>query len=253
MLQEEGLYVLTSGRQWSQVRQQNGRAVSISYALGPEARLRKTALPPETRGTLMGICDQDFSPGRSDVDGFVRDVLYETQRLGYTGVLADWEGICQTRVAFLQRLEQALEEKQLPLFAPRPYGPHLSTARLVTPCCVSGGSLEEMLREQIDAFGAQRLAMDLTPMCQAFTLPCHYAHGRTLTPEQCRALLKQYGSSLFFSREMCVKYFTFMDENKQGNYVLFDDASTLQRKMQLCRSLGITTFFLVYADYLALT
>ena len=253
MLQEEGLYVLTSGREWSQVRRQNGRAVCISYALGDQGRLRRTALPPETRDTLMGICDQGFSPGRADAASFVRDVLYEIQRLGYTGVLADWEGICQTRVAFLQQLDQALAERQLPLYAPRPYAPHLSAARLVTPCCVTGGSLEEMLREQIGAFGAQRLAMDLTPLCQSFTLPCHYAHGQTLTPAQCRAKLQEYGSSLFFSREMCIKYFTYMDQERQVHYVLFDDASTLQRKIQLCRSLGISSFFLVYADYLALT
>ena len=47
--------------------------------------------------------------------------------------------------------------------------------------------------------------------------------------------------AVFFSRELCARYFTYMSRESGAHFVLFDDKDTLAKKLEVARSLGIST------------
>ena len=45
--------------------------------------------------------------------------------------------------------------------------------------------------------------------------------------------------SVFFSQELCARYFTYMSRESGGHFVLFDDGETLVKKMEVSQKLGV--------------
>ena len=81
----------------------------------------------------------------------------------------------------------------------------------------------------------------------SFPLPCPTGDGTPLTGEELDALMGRRQPVVFYSNDLCAKYFT-ATENGESRFVLFDDAGSLQRKIQLGRELGIGTGFLMYPE-----
>ena len=53
--------------------------------------------------------------------------------------------------------------------------------------------------------------------------------------------LEQLHPSVFFSHELCARYFTYMSRESGAHFVLFDDGATLRRKLEAAQSLSIRT------------
>ena len=65
--------------------------------------------------------------------------------------------------------------------------------------------------------------------------------------------LEQLHPSVFFSHELCARYFTYMSRETGAHFILFDDGESLEKKRTLAQELGISRFFLLYpeiADFL---
>ena len=58
-------------------------------------------------------------------------------------------------------------------------------------------------------------------------------------------------SSVFFSQELCAKYFTYMDRGS-ARFVLFDDDDTMRKKQEMLSAAGISRQFLLYPDAVSL-
>ena len=54
--------------------------------------------------------------------------------------------------------------------------------------------------------------------------------------------------SVFFSGELCARYFTYMNREGGAHFVLFDDGDTLRRKMEVARRAGIHTFLAAWPE-----
>ena len=52
----------------------------------------------------------------------------------------------------------------------------------------------------------------------------------------------------FFSIPLCTYYFTYIGDDSKPVFVLFDDAASLQRKLDIGAGLGISEAFFVYAE-----
>ena len=71
--------------------------------------------------------------------------------------------------------------------------------------------------------------------------------GRPLPVGELDSLMEREQPSVFYSSDLCAKYFTYTREG-ESHFVLFDDAATLRRKLQAGQSLGIETAFLMYPE-----
>ena len=65
--------------------------------------------------------------------------------------------------------------------------------------------------------------------------------------EELADLLERRQPAVFYSGDLCARYFT-TTENGESRFVLFDDAGTLRRKVQLGQEMGIGMGLLVYPE-----
>ena len=66
--------------------------------------------------------------------------------------------------------------------------------------------------------------------------------------EELAELLERRRPSVFYSGDLCARYFTTTAENGESRFILFDDADTLRRKIRLGQELGIGAGFLMYPE-----
>ena len=69
-----------------------------------------------------------------------------------------------------------------------------------------------------------------------------------LSPEQLARLMDRLEPAVFFSGELCARYFTYMSRETGAHFVLFDDEDTLRCKLEVARSLSIHTFLAPWAE-----
>lgn len=58
--------------------------------------------------------------------------------------------------------------------------------------------------------------------------------------------MEERSPSVFFSTELCAHYFTYMSRENGAHFVLFDDAGSIRKKLQVARQAGIRHGVLSY-------
>ena len=67
-----------------------------------------------------------------------------------------------------------------------------------------------------------------------------------LTREELKQRIEERSPSVFFSNELCAHYFTYMSKQNGAHFILFDDAGSIRKKLQIARSLDIEDAILAY-------
>ena len=113
---------------------------------------------------------------------------------------------------------------------------------------MTGGSLRQRLGEAVERYGAGRVALAVERTAADFFLPSPDGQGRPLTREELKARLEERSPSVFFSDELCARYFTYMNRQSGAHFVLFDDAGSIRKKLRLAEALGIDRALLCYPE-----
>ena len=207
----------------------------VAYRIGDDGKLWAAFLPPEVQGGFMMLEDPGTAPiPRPEIPA--RQIVQECLRRRFRGVIADFEAQpSRDRAALLRLLGQQLPADRQ-IFVPEAFGDILPRSTVLISTAISGGSLRQRLDDAIKRWGVRRVALDGARLQMDFTLPSPSGEGRSLSTEEfCRL---QQGRTVFFSPELCARYFTYYG-GEQAHFVLFDDADTLRRKEQLGASLGL--------------
>ena len=195
----------------------------------------------------MMMDDQGCGGGRGDPLPFCRQVARECAARGFQGVVADWDSPLTPALGRLARaLDQTMAEREWPLYLPEAYASHAPHARLLVSSALSGGSLQQRLQEAVERFGAARVALAVERVAEDFFLPSPTGQGMPLTREELRQRLEERAPSVFFSSELCAHYFTYMSRQNGAHFVLFEDAGSIRKKLQVARNLGISSAVLAY-------
>ena len=75
------------------------------------------------------------------------------------------------------------------------------------------------------------------------------AEGRALSAGEFRGILENRSPQSYFSAELCAKYFTYQDEERQVHFLLYDDPATAAQKIQAAAAQGYFAAFLLYRDW----
>lgn len=229
---------------------QYGRTLAhVAYRIGSGSTLLRQNLNLQTRGGLLSVSDREAQP-IGDPDALCAAVLRECGRRGYTGALLDFEEPPrQDRLEFAQRLGPALAAGRRTLYLPERYAQAAGNGAVVLVCtAISGGSLSQRLQEAADAHGgAPRLALDVQRLRMDFRLPARSGEGEPLDEEQLRQLMERESPSVFFSQELCARYFTYT-RDREIHFVLFDDADTISQKLRTGAGMGFTAAFLMWPE-----
>ena len=85
----------------------------------------------------------------------------------------------------------------------------------------------------------ERTAMD-------FFLPSPTGHGMELTRQELQERLDTLSPSVFFSSDLCARYFTYMSHQNGAHFVLFDDAVSIRHKLSVAQQLGLKTALMAF-------
>ncbi len=220
----------------------------VAYRIGPGARLLRTHLPADLRGGLM-VVDHSGFDGRGEALPVCQQIIRECGSRGFDGVILDWEDRSHPLLEqIVRRLATMLAHKGWPLYVTEPYAAASQQTRVIIPSALSGGSLLQRLREAIDCHGAHRVALGVQRTAEDFTLPAPDGCGKPLTRQQLAQRIAARGGNVFFSDELCAHYFTYMSRQSGAHFVLFDNAGSIRKKLQIAHHLGLCACILAWPE-----
>lgn len=215
----------------------------MAYRLGSGPHLFRASFPTAPRGGLMMIGEDRFD-GQGDAMIFCREVLRECQLKHFSGVVFDPESSpTPTLSRIIAGLGEQLSRRGLSYYLPEAYSNYSKTARIMIPSAISGGSLQERLTQAIDRHGAARITLCLDRSAEDFYLPAPHGTGHPLTRDELRRRIETVAPSVFYSKELCAHYFTYMSRDSGAHFILFDDVNSIHKKISLGEQLGIRSFF----------
>lgn len=219
----------------------------LTYRLGPGPHLFRADGGPLPRGGMMVVNDQGFG-GLGQTGPLCQEILRECQARGFSGAVLDFENRLPPLEQITAVLDEQFTRRGWTLLVPERYAPHAPHARVMISSALSGGSLQRRLEEALERFGESRTVLALEKRSEDFYLPSPTGSGQPLSPQELEELKQRLSPSIFFSSELCARYFTYMSRENGAHFVLFDDGDTLGRKLEVARQLGIHTFLAPWAE-----
>lgn len=239
-------YLIASPQEARPAAAQGCALAHAAYRIGQNSTLLRQSALLQAQGGLLLISDRG-APLIEDPAALCAAALRECARKSYSGVLLDFdEPPRQDRQCFAESLGRALAEKRKSLFLPVSYARSAADAFVLVETALSGGNLREHLQEHANRFG-RRIALDMERIRMDFLLPSRKGIGIPLTADSLAALIRQESPSVFFSPELCARYFTYT-RNGETHFVLFDDADTLKGKLRLGSEIGACAAFFVWSE-----
>lgn len=239
-----------------QTAQSPGLSVAcMAYRLGTGLRLLRVPLANDLRGGLLMLDDQGFDPTKPGYPGqFVREVLRELSARGFTGVIANWEGEQSNPLQQVTvRLGAALSQRKLSCYVPERWGKVVPSAKVLVSSAISGGTLRGRIARAGKTFGAERIVLAIERVAEEFLLPAPKGSGTPLSEAELNKRLSGLRPRIYFSPELCAHYFTCQGRDGRARFVLFDQKSSILKKVQLARTMQVSTCLLAYpevADFL---
>lgn len=220
----------------------------VAYRVGPESVLLRRGLLLQTKGGLLSVSDHE-APFIDNPESLRDAVLRECGRRNYAGVLLDFEEAPRRdRRAFIAALAPALSASRRTLYLPEGYAKDIPGAVALLCTAVSGGTFSQYLQDAVtQAGGAGRLALDVQRLRMDFRLPARSGEGEPLTQEALEALMERESPAVFFSQDLCARYFTYSRDG-EAHFVLFDDAGTLNQKLRLGAGMGFCAAFFMWPE-----
>ena len=239
-------YLLTPPHQVTQAQALGLPLAHMAFQLDRQGRLVQAG---SGQGGLMLVGVPEAPEGPADPGHAIREILALCTKRSFLGVILDLETPPTPYLArFIRGLEEGLAKARKGLFLPESYNAYSQRAFLFLSSALSGGSLEGRLKDAVEQYGPQRLTLSLHRTSRDFFLPSPDGQGRPISREELDRRIRQLEPRIFFSPQLCARYFTYMSRDTGAHFVLFDDAETLKKKRDLALSLGIQRFFWVYPE-----
>ncbi len=248
------LYLTAAPDRLAQARAATAQLAHAAYRIGLGSQLLAAPLPAALRGGLMVVSDRQV-PAVAQPEPLARQLVRVCLRRGFSGVVLDLEELpegrwAEDRAALIRQLAPLLGAYGRRLYVPEIYAAASPETVVLLCTALSGGSLQGRLEETCAAYGAQRLALDLERLMMDFPLPCPSGEGIRLSREE--LAIRMQGRSVFYAEDLCARYFTYR-RGGQTHFVLFDDAGTLRRKIEMGQALGIREGFVMLPEVEDLT
>jgi hypothetical protein len=184
------------------------------------------------------VLDTRGLDGGGDASNLCRQVAHECAARNFCAVICMASGPAPQRLA--AQLDEFLARRGVDLYAPEHWGQYTQKARVLIGSALSGGSLTCRLQEAVERFGGtERVALRVERVAEDFFLPAPSGCGKALGERELSAMMTRLKPAVFFSDELCARYFTYMTPEGGAHFVLFDDVTTVRKKLQVARRLGI--------------
>lgn len=218
----------------------------MAYRVGGGPHLFRANIPVAVRGGLMVIDDAGFD-GLGESTLFCQEVIRECASRNFDGIICDFEARPFSILGkIVAELGELTHKRSWPLYVTEPYARYSDKARVLISSALSGGSLRQRLSEAAEQYGPRRTVLAIERVCRDFFLPSPTGQGVALSQEELKRRMDDQSPSVFFSSELCAYYFTYMSPQNGAHFILFDNAGSIRKKLQVARSLDISDAVAAY-------
>lgn len=238
------LILVCAGAETARAKESGFPLLQFGLGIRPDGSLYRMMLSDHKAGCYLGVSDRGMERFSETI---CTQLMAEAEKINAAGIFADSERDCTAVHDFLAAMDLLCTQRKIPLFVPYCQADCVQNAFLVVDTALSGGSLWERFQALHSQYPG-RIAADLRKISRDFLLPAPDTEGERLKDDAREALCARTGAQTFFSRELCARYFTYMDAQENGHFVLFDDADTLKEKCKCLDLLGISPIFARYAE-----
>lgn len=236
------IYLVASPQDLQKAARFSQNLACAAYRIGQNSALLRDASLSNLTGSLLFLNDLD-APPVTDAEKLAQAVVLECRRRKYRGAVLDFEAApTPDRLRFVKAIASLFSASGLSLYVPESCAVPGSIPLVNTS--VSGGSFSDHLQ---NSMGRGAGALDAQRLCMDFSLPAPSGMGRPFRPEQLAAMLHQWNPPVYFSQDLCAKYFTFTNCG-QTHLILYDDQDTLRQKLHTGSSFGFRAAFLMYPE-----
>ena len=219
-----------------------------AYRVGRGPHLFRAGPPVPLKGGLMAV-DAQGCDGRGEGRILCDEMVRECAARGFKGAVLDFEGpILLMLERVVRELGERFHRRGWQLYVPEHYAGFAPHARVMISTAISGGSLQNRLEEAVERYGRERVILAVERVAEDFFLPSPSGEGRRLSQNELLGEIQKREPSIFFSHELCARYFTYMSRDSGAHFVLFDDGDTIRKKLQMARGLGITGAMAAWED-----
>lgn len=219
------------------------RTLYLSYTFGIGSRFICQDKILDTENNLMGITDISFYKLES-YKHLIENIVTEFREKKFTAIVIDFERRCDFRLKFLSVLDERLILEKIPYYINESYAQTCTGAIYIIPSNISEGYFTTYLQDKINKYGIGKVSVEIIPLCIDFLITGTKTPGTAIT----MADIHKISSPDFISKELCSKYLTYMDENNNGHFVLFDDKVSIGIKCECINNLGINDIFILEND-----
>lgn len=238
------LFLVTPPEQAQRAAQYGLIGAQLAYHIGNGPHLFRTQGTLTRSGGILVAHHSGFD-GRGEAEPLCQEVIRECTARGYQGVFFDFEGrpfpVLRRAV---EQLGPAFQRRGWTLYVPEEYITACPSVKAVISTALSGGSLKQRLGQVAEKLGPQRVALGLEWVAEDFTLPAPEGAGVHLSQEELDRLLEQRSPAVYFDEELCAHYFTYMHTGQSAHFVLYDNPSSMVKKLAIAHALGIQEGFL---------
>lgn len=219
-----------------------------AYRIGKGPHLFRTDSHNSAHGGIL-VTDLDEHSETRNFDNLLREIDWECTTRGYQGVFFDLETPPNPMFQkMMESLALNFQRRNRFIYLPEPYAFSSPAIKAVVPTALSSGSLRHRLEQAAQRFGPEQVALGIEWARTDFALPATSSGGRSLTEAELIQLRNRFGHAIYFSEDLCAHYFTYMNVGNNAHFVLFDDAASISKKLQLAALLNIHTAFLPFPE-----
>lgn len=245
MGQLPSLILAANPMQEGQLAREPHRTVAhMAYRVEPGPRLMRLSRTMPGQGGLL-YCPVEAGRGTGRMDSFCAQLIRECSARRYQGVVAD---LGEENTALARQLDRTLSQQGLELYVPERYQSDCPHARILISTAISGGTLRGRLAEALRRLGPERAVAALERVAEDFLPPARTGSGTPLSPQALQQLRERIRPSVYWSPELCARYFTYFQPGGTAHFVLFDDVETLRAKLRLAGEVGIRQCLAAWDD-----
>jgi hypothetical protein len=215
------------------------------YRIGRGHHLFRAQGVKYIRGGVM-VLDMAGYIGGGPSAALIMEILGECEKNKYSGIVLDSGSKATAQLMLLTgHLASEANKRGLNVYVHEILSNASGQVIVLIPTALSGGTLSGHIGEAVEKYGTGRVALEIERVRMDFSLPATQGTGSELTADELQALIDAHHPQSFLSKDLCAYYFTYHDK-KGTHFVLYDNGTSIKRKLSVASKLGIEHAFIFY-------
>ena len=198
------------------------------------------------------LCDNTFGDMmvvsmRNAEESVTLPIYDECKKRGYSAVFLDTDELPKSENSnIFSKVSATLEKRGLSTFCPLTFANICPRSVPVADGTITGGFFKDELANFKKKH--RRIGISISRIISRFEMPVSDADGVSLSPMEFKRFVQAFDGNIFFSPQLMTNYFLFSSGSNKCEYILFDDADTISKKLRTAKELGFSDAFLVQRE-----